>query len=393
MGGSLFANEHYNINLYNINFINNVDSFIKSNLFGFGLYFTMNKDYPDSVAYLDGINIVNSLFNSAMIKWVLSKLPKGSEIALGVGLITLAIALIALGIFLILLGTIFFFFPGVFTPIIVAGALLIALGLGILASVSYGIHTGTLGYTHTPDGRLIGWLQGFIATVIIVAVVTLLVVSNYLAPSLITALGTQILTFFGVAAGTTSAIVIGHLASAIVWGLFTGLDIAIMYITDYIGEWIDPSLYRALFFIIFTSMIAYLVYDVYGVIPKIIDKLVTIGKIVAKTAEYVFKAQVITGIILTTVNLGILIITDITHNNAIFFLIISIEFGLLTIAYRLPKIVNLGRFIAFTAVFLPFKLAGTYFFSYFFKQDKMNMAYIVGSIGRIGGPFIGIGIF
>jgi hypothetical protein len=372
MGGSLFANEHYNINLYNINFINNVDSFIKSNWFGFGLYFTMDKDYPDSVAYLDGIDIVNSLFNSAMIKWVLSKLPKGSEIALGVGLETLAILLIALGTFFIVLGVILntaaFFIPGGGTPFIVAGALLIALGLGILASVSYGIHTGTLGYTHTPDGKLIGWLQGFIATVIIVAIVALFYFSTLVLPTL------------------------SGIIATIVGALFTGLDIGIMYITDYIGKWIDPSLYRALFFIIFTSMIAYLVVDVHALIPLLQFLFPRLFGVISELAN------IISCIIVAAVNLGILITTDITHNNSIFFLIISIEFGLVSIGIKvgsaLKKLEGLNwiRVTIVASVFLSFKLAGTYLFSYFFKQDKMNMAYIVGSIGRIGGPFISIGM-
>jgi len=260
----------------------------------------------------------------------------------------------------------------------IAGALLIALGLGILASVSYGIHTGTLGYTHAPDGRLIGWIQGFIATVIIVAIVTLFSLSLWAFPALV----------LYIAAAEFSAIA-SFFATTFLSSLFTGLDIAIMYITDYIGKWIDPSLYRALFFIIFTSMIAYLVVDVYNLIPIVIPLIFSIEEV----SEL---ANIISCIIVAAVNLGILTITDITHNNSIFFLIISIEFGLTSIGIKvgsaLKKLEGLNwiRVTIVASVFLSFKLAGTYLFSYFFKQDKMNMAYIVGSIGHIGGPFISI---
>jgi hypothetical protein len=255
----------------------------------------------------------------------------------------------------------------------IAGALLIALGLGILASVSYGIHTGTLGYTHAPDGRLIGWIQGFIATIIIVAIVAMFSLSLWAFPALV----------LYIAAAEFSAIA-SFFATTFLSSLFTGLDIAIMYITDYIGKWIDPSLYRALFFIIFTSMIAYLVVDVYNLIPIVIPLIFSIEEV----SEL---ANIISCIIVAAVNLGILTITDITHNNSIFFLIISIEFGLTSIFRNLTNVLSWIGIIAFTILFLPFKLAGTYFFSYFFKQDKMNMAYILGSIGRIGAPFISIG--
>jgi hypothetical protein len=233
-GGSLFIDGYYIVNSYSTIFIGNLDTFIKDNIFGMGLYAIIG--YSGKI-FKDGEDIINTLFNSVYIKYLLDILPKGTQIGIGIFYATLGLVLITIGVAMISAAIVFLcFFPvtGALGVMLIGfGVMLIDMGLTLIAGIITSGVTGKMDHKYTVDGKLNTWAQIVYEAFCLEAMITVLILIIVLS----IVLGGEFVDFVigPIAEHVSNGIsnVLASLASTIVVG---GSTIGTVFLIEYLFE-------------------------------------------------------------------------------------------------------------------------------------------------------------